>query len=605
MSLGLLTNLAESVRASINRGSLDKAAWVCDNFRNPKRPSEPWSFKDHEFQTEILNCGDDVPLLVVEKCAQVGLTTLEIVDTLTFCALHEALKVGYVLPTAKFATDFSPLRIDPIVSQSPRIASIMSADTDNRSTKKIGSCFLVMRGTTGETQAISVDLDMLIVDELNYCNQKVLSSFASRLQHSDLKLQHLFSTPTLPDFGISKLMKQGSQALRAVRCPSCETQVFPDFFRDLSGPVLLKYLSDTGKKTEDLRPEDSSPIRSRLQQTGETGEQVYLRCSACASKGKETPLLTQALNDPDRREWIHADTRSFAEGRRSYSVKPWDVPKYNPAQDVLLSMENYAYGDWVNFRLGLTHESAENSFMVDTIRAQHCTVKPVGIAQLRLGPSNSGIGPRKVFIGADLGKTNHVAIGLHNPSSKTLDIVCAAKVTLHDLNNLYGEANFGKWLEDLFKKTLAARMVVDSMPNYQTSLYVSSALPQGMAYGAYYVTRGTLSPDIYNFKEQQGVVSICRNEGFEEVCSAANSGGVRFPYADSPDMEEFLSHLGNIKKVKTLDGRGNPSESWENLGDDHYAHALLYCWAAYSSVEKRFVAPGVGAPVGVSAVRMK
>jgi len=593
MSNPLLIDLIDNVRSSIDRTSVDYATWLCNNFQNPKRPQEPWSFKDHEFQVEIASAGDDVHTLDAQKCAQVGLSTIEILSLLAFAALHDSLKAAYVLPTAKFAQDFVQLRFDPIIRQSPRISSLLSNANDNKSMKQVGTCHLVFKGTSGESQAISVDLDMLMVDEVNFCNAKVLSSFSSRLQHSDLRLFRRFSTPTLPGFGISLLAKEGSMGRYLVKCLHCGHWCAPSFFRDLRGRNLQAFLARFEKSATDIRPADISHLQDWFREAP-GGNDAHLVCEHCQRN------LEASLRDASRRQWVHESPTKFKEGHRSYYVKPFDLPKYNATPEVLLSMKDYTYGDFVNFRLGEEHESAENSFLVNLIKS-YCTVPPTPIGNILAGAS--GHAPGTLYIGSDLGKTNHVAIGREGASGQ-LEVICFCTVDVAQLREMFGEANFGKWLAKVFLGGKARRMVLDSAPSYEPALFCYGQLPLDCSFGAYYVQRGVGKPDIYDFKSGQGVVNICRTEAFDELAAALNSGGLLLP-SDSEKLG-VLDHLGNFKKVKTMDSKGGTRESWQDVGGpDHYAHALLYLWAAYTSMVNRRKASNVLAFPSVGKAKMK
>ena len=554
------TAYKEGLRAQIDRSSLTYSDWAIRNFRHPKNGNIPWSFQDHEFQIEIINCGDSVPVVWVTKCAQVGLSTLQIVSALTFCAVHDYLKSAYVLPTAKFATEFSAMRIDPMIASSPTVSSLMSPDTDNTGMKKIGTCFLVMRGTSGESQAISVDLDCLLIDEFNFCVQKTLSSFSSRLQHSLLKLRRNFSTPTLPDFGVSAGFLGSSQGFRAVHCNHCSTWVIPDFFNDVVIPGFDKPLSL-------FRASDYSHPGVA---------ESYLSCPSCHRE-----LTTDLLNDPQHREWVHKFPNR---DERGYQVMPWDVPKYNPIPEILLDIKNYTYQDWCNFRLGLPHESEENSINLETVK-RNCVLRPILLDELLRG---SVLG---VFIGSDLGKTNHYMVGVHNPVTGTLDVVHVNTMTVSELLETRGDPAYGPFLKDLHTTCWSYRTVLDHAPSWEPALYLHQQLPEGKSYGAYYVKsdRKSGSLDIYNFNNTKGSVNIDRNNHFDDVVNAVNTGKIRFPFLDAPHIETMLSHFKVLKKVKETNSKGQMEETWTSTStEDHFAHALGYLWCAYSSVEARF-----------------
>jgi hypothetical protein len=614
----LFDDFIESVKLSSNRGSISVPNWICSNFQNPKNPQKAWSFDDHEFQIEILECDDSVQELNVEKCAQVGLSTIQVMSLLAFSALHDSLKAAYILPTAKFAQEFTQLRIDPIIAESPRVASIVSPDIDNKSAKKVGSSYVVFKGTSGETQAISIDLDMMVVDEHNFCNQKVLSSFSSRMQHSDYKLKRNFSTPTQPKFGISGLAEKGSKGRYLVKCSRCNTWTAPEFFRDIRGSVLSYWMDRFDKDITSIRPDDIESLTDTYASMGtDPAKDIYMACPHCNKS------IEADLRNKERRAWVHAHPHLFDYGKRSYAVKPFDLMKYNPADTVLLSMKDYMYGDWINFRLGNPYASAEDSFMVDTIKGfgkgiGHNLLQlmprigETGTASAGLGRSyllNKGIGSGlELFIGADLGKMNNIVVGV--AVDNKLKIIAFGRVGTVELTQRYGEANFGMYLTELFMSLRGTRMVEDSAPSYEPALHCYAKLPLDTAFGSYYVQRGTGKPDIYTFKDGQGVVNICRTEHFDELAAEVNSGKVIMPVgmdgpAGAEELSLFYQHLDNLRKIKVLDSKGQTKQVWEAQGPDHYTHALGYCYAAYASVAKRFKSAVVLPFPGVSSVKLR
>ncbi len=570
----------EGIRAQIDRSTLVQSEWMVKNFRHPKNDRLPWSFQDHEFQIEIVNQGDDVPVVWVPKCAQVGLSTVQICCILSFCATHDFLKTAYVLPTAKFATEFSAMRMDPAILASPTIRGLVSHETDNTGMKKIGTCFLVMRGTTGESQAISVDLDQLIIDEMNFCNQKVLSAFSSRLQHSELKLRRNFSTPTLPDFGVSAGYEQSTKAVRAVFCSHCNTWVIPDFFNDVVIPGFDRPVTAYRKGDH-----DHPGVK-----------EAYLQCPSC-----RRALTVENLNDPDKREWVHQHPDRREKG---YQVYPWDVPRLNPIPEILYDIKNYSYQDWNNFRLGLAHESAENSFITEVVR-RNAVIPPVSLQDLLAGGRVMG-----TFIGSDLGKVHHLMIGIPNRTLGTLDIIFIARVdTAVDLRPYDGA--YGPYLKQLALKSSSIRTVLDHAPSWEPALFLHQQLPEGKSYGAYYTESDKASLDIYDFKDNKGAVNIQRDKHFDDVVAAVNGGKIRFPIlepaaAGSSEMERVIAHLRTMKKVRQVNSKGIAEEKWVSTSDeDHYAHALGYLWCAYASVEERFSTTQLILPPRFGKVRLK
>ena len=506
----------QSVEAQIDRGSLVTSKWIEKNFTHPKDDRKAWSFKDHECQIEVANQGDDVREVATIKPAQTGFSTLQIRVILAFLIQHNNLKATYVLPTSKFASEFTQSRVNPTIDSSPVISRLVSNDTDNTSLKKIGSCFLLMRGTSGTTSAISFDLDLIVTDEVDFCNQNVLGSYSSRLQHSDLKLRRDFSTPTLPGYGISAKYDESSQAVRLVKCEHCEHWVELTFFNDVMVPGF-NYGPGSDKPMSEWRKEHAM-------HPGITG--AWYKCPHC-----DDEITGEVLNNPERREWVDKHPGHW---RKGFSVSPWDVPRYNPLLEILWSVKDYSYSDYNNFRLGLAYESAENSFLLSVI-LRNTVVRRVTLADLLRG------GIYGVYIGVDLGKIAHVVVGV--PSPRGLDIICTERVKVADLP----DCNLGAYLVKLARVTRSVRMVIDAMPDYSVSLH---AHQMGVGYGAEYARSSGL--DIYSWEENKGVVKIERDGHFDDLASWVNGGRIGFPVG-----EDLMSaHLSVLKKAKVQTSKG-------------------------------------------------
>lgn len=554
----------QAIQSQIDKGSLRVSEWICRNFTDPKDDRKPFSFKNHEFQIAIADQDDSVREVCVIKPAQTGLSTLEIRISLAFSVLHHNLKSAYILPTSKFASEFTQSRINPAIDASPVIANLVSNDADNTTMKKIGTCFLLMRGTSGTTSAISFDLDLIVTDERDFCNQTVLGSYSSRLQHSDLKLRRDFSTPTLPGFSISAEYDESSQAVRLVKCEHCEQWVELSFFNDVMVPGF-NYGPGSDKPMSEWRKEHAMHPGAVA---------AWYKCPHCG-----TEITAEVLNNPERRQWVDKFPGHW---RKGFRVSPWDVPKYNPLQEILRSVKDYSYSDYNNFRLGLAYESAENSFLLSVI-LRNTVVRRVSLADLLRG------GVYGVYIGVDLGKIAHVVVG--KPSPRGLDIICAERVKVADLP----DCNLGAYLVRLARVTRSVRMVIDAMPDYSVSLH---AHQKGVGYGAEYARASGL--DIYQWDDNKGVVKIERDGHFDDLAQWVNGGRVGFPVG-----EDLMSaHLSVLKKAKVQTSKGVEERWTSTSSEDHFGHALGYCFAGFSSVEARWglakVFPGVG--VGKVAV---
>ena len=77
---------------------------------------QPWSFKDHEFQREIIR--DTSSRISVRKCSQVGLSEIMVQKLLAMAASLRHVRIIFTLPTKEMATSFSRDRVDGAIDQS-------------------------------------------------------------------------------------------------------------------------------------------------------------------------------------------------------------------------------------------------------------------------------------------------------------------------------------------------------------------------------------------------------------------------------------------------------------------------------------------------------
>ena len=557
---------SEGLQVSMDKDSLIQSDWMEKIFKHPRKDKTPWSFKDHEWMIDIVN--DNARDIDLIKSAQIGASTVQVLATAAFCTQHDFVKGAYVLPTAAFATEFTSTRINPMLERSPYIKKRLSPDLDNASVKQIGNSFFYIRGTTG-TASISVDLDYIAQDEIDFCDAVILSQYTSRLQHSDWKLIRKFSTPTHPDMGIDQEYQEGSQAVRMVKCSGCETWVYPDVFNDIVIPRWDEAFTDFGK----------SEVRSGSYDL----DGAYIKCSSC---GKN---LWESLTIPDRREWVHKYPDREKHG---YAASFFDVPRYNPVSEVLGSISRYAaYSDWVNFRLGKSFSNADASFLMEVVDRQ-TVVTPI--------PPENASPLGNTFMGLDLGKTSWLTIG--RAGQKGLEIIWLEQITAEGSVGLGGVA--GVVLERC-RQYGVHRIVSDALPQFEVSMELVSKLPLGSAFGAYYIgeTKGSL--DIYVFNDVKGIVNIDRTKHFNGLSKSANAGSIWYPRMPGQEMEVVKKHMKALKRVKVPFGAGY-REVWTcGERDDHYAHSIGYLYTAYASVKERFIRTGASVNCNVITVPMR
>jgi hypothetical protein len=106
---------------------------------------------------------------------------------------------------------------------------------DSINLKKVGQRFIYYRGSYEQTEAISISAHILINDEYDRSNQKVLKTYKSRLddakrERPELGWEWQFSNPSIPGYGVDVWWERSDQKHWFVKCPHCrndEHLVFP------------------------------------------------------------------------------------------------------------------------------------------------------------------------------------------------------------------------------------------------------------------------------------------------------------------------------------------------------------------------------------------
>lgn len=503
--------------------------WLCTN---TQLRGAPWSFDKHEFQVAI--CEDSALDLVCMKCAQVGLSELQARMTLALMALKTGFTAIYVLPTQGFAQKFAKGRFDPIILQSNRLSSLVTAGSNGSELKIFGLSALYIGGAATDNQAISVPADALIEDEYDFCNPLILGKLESRLQHAENGgYRRKFSTPTLPGYGISGLYEDSSRGRYWVKCEHCNRYVCPEFHENVVIPGFNKAFSEFDK--EDI-------LNSRYDV-----DSAYISCKNCG-KSLETSLRT-----PSRRLWVHASPEAT---RRGYSVRPFDLPHYNPTPTVIKRIENYERRqDYENFVHGLPYKSKHTEIEISTVK--NCTVLDV---------VHEGEG---FYIGVDVGKTVHVTVGKKRNGVYGVVKYMTFNVRDDDLISA---------LSEVFKTYRAYRMVIDSQPDFSLSQALISR------FGEYinpciYLKDSTRKTGYYEVKEDENNYKICytqRTKAFDSLCRDVNEGRFEFPKCE--EMQEVMRHFGGMKRAEQVNEEGERVSKWVKIPNipDHYLHSTMY-----------------------------
>lgn len=545
--------------------------WIC---KHTVLNDNLFSFKDHEFQEQIAN--DTHPRISCMKCSQIGLTELQVRLLLAYSATHSNSRVLYGLPTTTFANTFSKDRVAMTIDSSPKLKSMVAKKNDTVSQKLIGSTTLYIQGMSGKTAGFSLPVYLLIIDELDICDQNIVSRSNSRIRHAPLDptgtwrgLRRYFGTPSVLDYGIHKEIKLSDTRRYLVQCEHCEKKVLPTTL-DLVIPGFEEPF------------EDFSP--SHVYDPNIDLDNSYMSCPSCHGD------LTRSLLQPDRRIWVAERTTPGLE--RGYTIAPWDVPVYNPVPSILRQRSDYkSASEYHNQILGVPYEDAENSFLLSIFKQdKRCDW---------MDPFNATSG--RYYVGVDVGKIFHLVIIKDNPRDpQNIDVVFMT--TLKPYMKDGEEVTNAMQVVAIMKAIRARSGVIDSGPDFTSASYVTSRVARTFA--SEYVRSVDNPLSNYTIKEERHTVKVARTGVLSEVMRAHNRNQITYPNRGTI-RKDLEVHFKSLKLVKSEDPSGIVIQTFIKTNPtDHYVHAIAYAWIA-RQISTEVIGTGTGVAHAPAAVTCK
>jgi len=326
-------------------------AWILNNdFVNEN--GDQLEFDSHRFL--VRPYADDHPDQVIMKSAQIGWSTLAILKTFHL-AKYRGLNCIYTLPTRNATKDFVFPKVNPLILRNKSIRDIVTQDSITL--KQVGDRFIYYKGSFSETEAIMISADLLVNDELDRSDQRVLNTYLSRLGASKYGWKWRFSNPSVPGFGVHALWENSDQMHWFVTCSHCKHETFMAF-EEAEGNAMKPHFLDITDK-------------------------LY-KCGKC--------LKTVSDSARQSGRWI---AKYPDRSMRGYHVSQLMAPWISPAK-IVSEFESGTPDYFHNFVLGLPYIAAE--LVVDRETILRATT-PGEVAMT------------DVVIGVDNGVTKHYVIG--------------------------------------------------------------------------------------------------------------------------------------------------------------------------------------------------
>jgi hypothetical protein len=518
-------------RFSIDSTSMAMSEWISKNTTLKKRP---FSFKGYEFQKDIVD--DMHPDLNVIKISQVGMTEVQIRKALGFLKRNRGTSLIFSLPNEDMYERVSKARVKPIVNADKVFNTPEdSANKAVRSTEmmQFGQSFLYLVPAI-ESAATSIPADVVMNDEVDLSDQKMISLFNSRLQASKFRISQKFSTPTFPSYGIDLNWQVSDQRLYMCLCEQCGHWNHPEFTRKFihipGAPETIKDLTEltiTYQDTIDL-------------------ENAYVMCEKC-----QEPL---DLDNPALRQWVatYPDRKNV----RGYRITPFVNSNLN-IKYIFKTMWDFQKNEFMrgfyNTVLGLPY--SDGNMQIPQADIEECMKGAAVIA-----PNLAYIKTQKLWVGIDMGQVCHVTIGVGNDRDN-VDAIAFYQVKVADIvehcKKLCEDYNIGGGCVDRHPYEPTAREIFE--------------VTKGLIIPAEYRGMKDVNPVLNEMKD---ITHIQVNRTFilDNVASKIKKHKIKLGgYGYQRSI--LIEHLRNMVRDEV------PSEpaKWVKLNEnDHYFHSLAF-----------------------------
>lgn len=505
-----------------------------------------WSLDRHEYLKEIYESLETHPHIVFRKGAQVGISTAVILGAMWACDQKNAKSLYYV-STDEDVDDFSGDRIDPIIEESEHLDSITGRtprDDGRKSRKKeninmrhIGAGTLYCRGMWTKRKVKSIDGDILILDELDECDQENRKFAEDRIAHSEIQHIRELSQPSIPEYGIDVNFARSDRRHWFLECEECGEMT-----------CLELDLDDTEKlpTPKNIRPVPEGAKWAR------PGQKYYRACRGCHS-----PL------DMARGEWVPQNPNSIIRGYHVSALYTQICsPLYaDPADRIMEKIHTARTAKdraWVTISIFGFPYGGENQPITDQI----------------LDEAEGGHGFRKgknTYIGIDQGDVMHAVIG--EMVDGDMEIVSLA------ITDSWSE------LQRIFESHNARAIVGDALPNKSEMKALARATGGHITYFGGEGMKVGEEGDV-------GKITVDRSEALDEAVRWIVDRELVLPdpkKLDARELSLYEAFRAQVKMlVKNIEESARGVARWHYISnvENHFGMALAYMILAHAVAPK-------------------
>lgn len=345
----------------------------------------PFTCDRYPFQKQILN---DMSLeLHCIKPSQIGLTEVQLRKALAFTARNPYRNLIYTMPDENMRKRVYQNRVLPILTEDSIFHGLNAAGKKPiRSIEmtEVNSSFMMMF-PANEKAATSQPADAVFNDEVDLSDPQILALFNSRVQGSDLRMIHNYSTPTYDGLGITALFETSDQHEYLFKCPHCNHWQLPDYTtKYIRIPKLPMEAQDDLTKFDPLW----------IDKYGINPLDAYSVCVKCDRR--------VTYGDDQNHRWVAR--HPHRSNSRGYRVSPFSTRNLDAAYVFGQYMKYHLLDNMKGFHntvLGITHESSDE-------RLSEALLKTLFTTHSDFVTEHNDV-PH--FIGIDMGKVCHISIG--------------------------------------------------------------------------------------------------------------------------------------------------------------------------------------------------
>ncbi|EKO77755.1 MULTISPECIES: phage terminase large subunit family protein [unclassified Leptospira] len=497
----------------------------------------PYSFEGYSFWKDISRESQDHEDITFIKPGQIGYS-LWALARIARKIRKTNLKGGIFFPDDTSMKDFVQDRVDPFFSsQCPILKSELDeAYVNNTRIKKFGDATLAFRGTWTKRGTKTIDLDIVMLDEVDEHDEENIEFVADRLLASALNWIMRGSQPSFPNMGIHADFLRTDQRFRFLKCPSCgrQTNLVERWLKDpisifgFSGKDALKNPSPTN---------------------------VFYAC--------ENKKCGKKL-DNQKGEYV----AKIKSNRRGYQCSQLFTPKtpffvYSKLLDAVTSAKRKNLTISI---IGWPYSSDEE--------------QPLQIDEICKWEGDQGLkdhSPYFTYHGADQGDTVHEVFG-----EPTLDGKIRI-IGLHKISILEEE----RYAEHITRFSVLDG-IIDALPNRNWSLRMALRFPENLKI-QYFTKKFRENSEVVLGANEVGVINVNRDDSLQDTVDAIKNGLFIFPNpnllseSDLKAYEEFKFHLTMLVREKGEDENGKPLWSFKKGVPNHYGMALNSLRIAYET----------------------